>query len=116
MENNSANQKTIDVIITMREFAVPPISDALVLGKDSPIGCEAMRNALSLLHVSPFEHIEFEDDVISDILIRSSIVRKVPRDRIIEIVKDHCKPCMEPDEVIHIKFTIESHVQCRIED
>mgnify|MGYP003477615077 CR=1 FL=1 len=51
----------------VREFGVPPIHDVLVLGKQSAIGCAAIRKAIEYLVASPFDHIEFQDDVISDI-------------------------------------------------
>ena len=54
--------------VRVREFGVPPIHDVLVLGKRSPIGCAAIRKAIEFLVASPFEHLEFKDDVISDII------------------------------------------------
>ncbi len=92
----------------VREFGMPPIHDALVLGKQSPIGCVAMRKALDLLVTTPFEHIEFEDDVISDILVRSSILRRVPREQLIGFVIEHIKPMMGPEEVLHLDLDTET--------
>ncbi len=60
------------------EFGVPPIHDVLVPGKRSAIGCAATRKAIECLVTSPFDHLEFEDDVISDIIVRGAIMRRVP--------------------------------------
>jgi hypothetical protein len=62
----------------IKEFVLPPITDGLVLGRASPIGHVAVGRALSLLSTTAFEHIEIDDDVISDILIRKAILRKIP--------------------------------------
>ncbi len=96
----------------VREFGMPPIHDALVLGKRSPIGCVAMRKALNLLVSSPFEHIEINgDDVISDVLIRAAILRRVPQDRLIAFILQQIKPMMGPEEVIHLDLDTETQVE-----
>ncbi|HJX17507.1 MAG TPA: hypothetical protein VJ437_04845 [Acidiferrobacterales bacterium] len=70
----------------VREFGVPPIHDVLVLGKQSHIGCAAIRKAIEYLVASPFDHLEFEDDVISDIIVRSAILRRIPKDKLIAFI------------------------------
>lgn len=58
--------------VRAREFGVPPIHDVLVLGKQFPIDCAAIRKAVEFLAASPFEHLEFKDDTISDIIVRGA--------------------------------------------
>ncbi len=91
----------------VREFGVPPIHDALVVGKQAAIGCAAIRKAIELLVASPFEHIEFEDDVISDIIVRSAILRRIPKDKLIAFVVAQVKPLMTADEILHLDLDIE---------
>jgi hypothetical protein len=89
------------------EYVVPPIKDMLVLGKNAPIGCIAMRRALELLVKTPFEHIEIEDDeVISDILVRQTLLRRLPREGLIAHVLTHIKPLMGPEEVMHVELAV----------
>jgi hypothetical protein len=95
----------------VREFAVPPIHDALVLGRQSPIGCVAMRKALSLLTTQPFEHIELKDDIVGDILVRAAILRRVPREKLVEFVRSHIKPMMADNEVLHLDIEAEVIVE-----
>ena len=71
-----------------------------------------MRKALSLLTTQPFEHIEFkDDDVIGDILVRAAILRRVPREKLIEFVRTHIKPMMTDNEVLHLDFETEVIVE-----
>ena len=95
----------------VREFGVPPIHDALVLGKHSHIGCAAIRKAIEFLVASPFDHIEFEDDVISDIIVRSAILRRVPRDKLIDFVLSQIKPLMCADEILHLDLDVEIAIE-----
>jgi hypothetical protein len=91
----------------IREFALPPINDGLVLGCRAPIGCTAMCKALELLVTLPFEHIPVEDEVIGDILVRQAILRKVSKEYLIDFVLHRIKPLMGPEEILHLELTAE---------
>jgi len=98
---------SINVRLRVQEFGIPPIHDGLVFGKKAPIGCAAFQKALALLQVTPFEHFALEDDVVSDILIRSHILRRVPPERLKALVVRRVKPLMSEDEVIHLDIEAE---------
>ncbi len=91
----------------IKEFGIPPIHDGLILGKSSPIGCAAIRKAIDLLSTSPFEHIELKDDTVSDILVRASILRRVPKNTLIAFVLERIKPLMGPDDILHMDLDAE---------
>ena len=93
--------------VRAEEFKIPPIHDGLVLGKDSPIGCTAIRKALELLGDARFTHIEVEDDVISDIIVRQGILRRVPNELLIAFVLRRIKPLMGPEEILHLDLEVE---------
>ncbi|OGV74430.1 MAG: hypothetical protein A3B82_01730 [Methylophilales bacterium RIFCSPHIGHO2_02_FULL_57_10] len=100
-------QRKTHISARISEYAVPPIKDMLVLGKRAPIGCIAMCRALELLIKTPFEHIEIEnDDVISDILVRSPLLRRVSREELISFVLTHVKPLLGPEEVLHAEIDV----------
>ena len=99
--------KKIHISARIGEYAIPPLKDMLVMGKQAPIGCIAMRRAIELLVKAPFEHIELQnDDVISDILVRKQILRRVSQEGLIDFVLTHIKPMMGSDEVIHSEIDI----------
>ena len=51
--------------VRVNEFALPPVTDGLVLGKDAPIGVQAVTKALNLLSANHLESIHMDDDVIA---------------------------------------------------
>lgn len=103
---DNSNQRKLHISARVSEYAVPPIKDMLVLGKNSPIGCIAMRRALELLVKTPFEHIEMEDDCISDILVRQSMLLRISKQELIEFVISQVKPMLGIDEVLHLELDI----------
>jgi len=102
----TTREKKIHITARVGEYAIPPLKDMLIMGKQAPIGCIAMRRAIELLIKTPFEHIELEDDVISDILVRHHLIRRVSRDALIDFVIKNIKPLMSPDEVLHAEIDI----------
>lgn len=113
MESDSQIESSVTVRIRCHEFAMPPIRDAIILGKNSPIGCEAMRRALKILQPQQFDHIELadKDDVVGDILVRSSILKRVSKDKFVEMVLRRFKPVMEADECLHLEINTELIVE-----
>ncbi len=91
----------------VKEYKMPPFRDALVLGREASIGCQAMRRALALLMKIPFAHIELDDAVIADILIRENLLRRVSKEQLIAFVLTHIKPLMGADEALQIDLDVE---------
>jgi hypothetical protein len=102
-----SDQSSLHVKIKLREFLIPPINDALIIGKNAPIGSEAMRRALTLLHGAPFDMIKVEDDIVSEILVRNAILKKIQQDNFLNLIIKKVKPFMSVDEVIHLDISVE---------
>jgi hypothetical protein len=92
----------------LREFVIPLVQDGLVVGHDAAIGCEALRRAVQLLVAVPFEQIDLEDDVIGAVLVRSAILRRIPKAALVSFLQRKVKPFMGSDEILH--FSIETEL------
>ena len=95
---------SVSVWIEAREFVMPPVRDCVVIGKRAPIGSAAMKKALSLLHRSPFEDLHPKDDVIDGILVRASILRKIPAEKLRELLIRRLTPLMDAEEILHLQI------------
>lgn len=96
-----------NLVARIVEYRMPPFRDALIMGRESSVGCHAMRRALSLLAKTPFAHIEIDDPIISDILVRESLLLRVTHDQLISFVLQHIKPLLNIEEVLQIELDIE---------
>ena len=93
--------------VRVNEFAVPPVSDGLVIGKDAPIGFSALSKALNLLAGNHMEAIELQDDVIAHVIIRQGILRRVPKEKLIAFILERIKPLMSTQELLHMEIKAE---------
>lgn len=89
------------------EFGYPPVHDALILGKWAPLGTEAFRRAVGLLVSTPFESVAVEDDIIGCILVRSSILKRLSTERLVDFAMTRLKPLMTADEILHLDLEVE---------
>jgi len=102
--------------VQIREFKIPPVQDALVLGRKAAIGCHAIRKALHLLMAAPFVHIELDDEVVSDLIVRDTVLRRFPRDQLVTFVLERIKPLMKAEEILHLEVQAEIALTTRIHD
>lgn len=93
------------------QFDVPPVNDGLVIGRESPIGFSAISKALNLLVADNFETVEMEDEVVGQIIVRRSILRRIPQDRLVAFIMDRVKPLMCAQEVLHLELNAEVAIE-----
>ena len=103
--------KKLTIKASVREFAIPPIRDAVVIGHSAPIGCAAIRKALELLVTAPFEQIPMDDDVIGDVLVRKAHLKRIPIDLLKAFILANIKPIMEADEIMQIELSADLQIE-----
>lgn len=99
----------------VKEFVLPPFRDGLVLGRNAPIGSKAMRQALELLVATPFEPIEFDNDpVIQEILVRKTLLSRIPKEKLIDFVLKFIKPGMAADEILYLELDVQIQFEAEL--
>lgn len=98
---------SINVALRVTEFEAPCVQDCLVIGRKASIGCEAFAKCLQLLQPSPFVCLHPDDEIITDIVIRSAILRRISEDKIIDLILKHVKPLMGEEEILHVDVNVE---------
>lgn len=115
-----ADRAPEDILLRARltEFNIPPVRDCLVVGTQAPIGVEAIKRALSLLQVATFEHITSEEvdksETIADVLIRTPLLRKISKQRLLGFITRRVEPYMEPQEILHLDLEVELTLEGRL--
>jgi hypothetical protein len=99
----------------IKEFAIPPITDGLVIGREASIGTVALQKALHLLIPDHFEQIAVDDEIIADVLIKSILLRRLTKDRLIQFIVEQIKPFMSVRDIVHVELDLEILVTGEIE-
>ena len=104
-DQHNSNEKFIRVRV--RALEIPPIKDGLVIGKDAAIGGEAMTRTLRLMTNEKFDRISLKDDTVQELIVRSAVLRKIGRDRLVSFVLKRVKPIMAETELLMLDIEIE---------
>lgn len=99
----------------IKEFAIPPITDGLVIGREASIGTIALQKALNLLIPDHFEHIAIDDEIVADVLIKSILLRRLTKDRLVKFIMEQIKPFMSVRDIVHVQLDLEIAVTGEIE-
>ena len=68
---------------------------------------EAFKKGLGLLVSTPFEQLSIKDDIIGSVLVRSSVLRRISPERLVDFVMRRVKPLMGIEEILHVDMSIE---------
>ncbi len=106
------DESEIRVRLRAREFVIPPVRDALIIGRRSPVGQVAMQRSLALLSADAFEPIPVADHpTVSDLLVRRTVLLKVPRDRLVAFLLDRLGPLMGETEILQVDIEAQIELQ-----
>lgn len=94
--------------VRVKALEIPPIKDGIVIGRDAAIGGEAMARTLRLMTNEKFERFTVaKDETIQDIILRTSVVRKLGKERVLKFVMDRIKPIMTETELLMLDIDVE---------
>jgi hypothetical protein len=102
---NGAAEKALRVRV--RALEIPPIKDGLLIGRDAAIGGDAMLRTLRLMTNEKFERLAVKDDIIQDFIVRTSILRKLGAEKLIEFARERIKPLMSETELLMLDIEVE---------
>jgi len=94
------NHRKAEVRIIFSEFEFPPMQDALLVGKSSPIGPEAARRMVDILSPDQYEIIRVDHEIIEAVVIRRSLTRMVPKDKLVNLLLEEGGKLAEKDSVV----------------
>lgn len=102
---SDSDEKLIRVRI--RSLDIPPIKDGLLIGKDAAIGGEAIARTLRLMTHEKFERILLQDGIIQEVIVRTAVLRKVGRDRMLAFIQRRIRPVMTSTELLLLDIDVE---------
>ena len=100
------------VRVRLKALEIPPVKDGIVIGRSAPIGAEAMLRTLKLMSNEHFVHLPIKgDDIVSDAIVRESVLRKLKRDKLYTFIMTRIRPLMSSNELLMLDMEIEVVVE-----
>jgi hypothetical protein len=95
-------KRHVTVSLRITRFELPPVATALVVGRKSPIGSNALEKALAEIMPGAFCRVEVEHPVIEAVIMRETIARQISRDKLIQLFVRHAEDMMDETEALRV--------------
>jgi len=106
---------TVDLAMTFSQYNLPPIHDALVIGKRAKIGAGSVARAFQEMTPGMFKLYRIEHPKIEALLVRESDIRKIPEKELISRILACAEKIMDETDSLHVEITIKVSIRERIE-
>lgn len=96
------------VTMSFHSIKLPPVTDILILGKKFPHGKIGVSEAFKLIAPDEFDMYEIneESDIIEAVLINRMILKRMPAEKVIDILRQKVFPYVSKGEAIKVDFTV----------
>jgi hypothetical protein len=88
---------------------LPPVTDILVLGKKVPQGKIGILHSFELILPDVFELIEdigTENENVDAVIINKALLKKLPKEKILDILKEYVFPFVSKGEAVKVNFNV----------
>lgn len=92
--------------LSFEEIRLPPFEDILILGKKCPQGRIGVYRSFELLVPNEFETFEVEDEVVEAVFINKKVLKKLQKDKILDILREKVFPYISESEILKVDFKL----------
>lgn len=104
----NASDRTFSVNLDYEPVRLPMVTDILVVGKKVPQGKNGIMLSFELIAPDVFELLEIEaSDTVEAVIVNKSILRKLPRERVLSILREYVFPFVSRGETLKVNFNIQ---------
>ncbi len=115
MNNFNDKVKRAEINMRLSEFEIPPMQDALIVGRRAPIGPEAARRMVDILSPEQYEIVKIEHPVVEAVVIRKSLTSMISKDKLVQLILEEGGKVATESTIIKAQLNIVLHVSTSIE-
>ena len=98
------------VSLNFEGIKLPPFEDILLLGNRCPHGKMGIAKCLDLLDPDGFELVDIDDETVQSLLISKRILKRIPIEKIIAILKEKVFPFVMNGEIVKVGFNVKIYL------
>lgn len=109
---DASGTRQVKLTLRLRDFDLPPIRDAVVIGRRAPIGPHGLFESLDRMVPDGYELIPVDGHpVVEAAIIRKRCFRLLDRERLLALLIRNAEPLMHESAIIQIELDGEVSVQ-----
>lgn len=116
VQKTKAAPSCIQLSLTYRQFALPPIGDGLLIGRKASIGSNSLFDALERMLPGLYELIKLDEhpDIEAVIILRSQY-RFLGRKQLVELVIKHGEGLTDPTSCLQVELRGDVTMSIKVE-
>ncbi len=103
----TAPQRRVNIQLHFTRYELPPLKDALIIGKRAPVGAQSINRAFQELSPGVFLLIPIEHPIVEAVLIRTSVLRKLPQHELLSRLLHQADQMMDERDTLHVALDFE---------
>ena len=107
--------KKAEIQMHMTEFEIPPMQDVVIVGRNAPIGPEALKRMVDVLSPDQYKIIKVEHPVIEAIVVRNALLNMIPEGKLSEFILEEGGKIVDESMIIKDHVNISVHVSKSID-
>lgn len=115
MDIDNNGMKKANIIMRLSEFEMPPMQDALIVGKKAPIGPEAARRMVDILSPEQYAIIKINHEQIEAIVIRKTLLNFLTQEKLVEVIMQEGGKIANENMIVKAQINITLEVSKLIE-
>ena len=106
MSLHQTNKTNFHIDLSFQEINLPPFEDILVVESMSKQGRIGLSKTFDYLVPMSFEMIEIDDEDVSVLFVNRKILKKMPQEKVLEILRSNVFPFVSKDEIMKVDFKV----------
>jgi len=111
MSPKQQHHNKYQVELSFKEINLPPFEDILVVGSMSKQGRIGLSKTFDYLVPMSFDMIEIDEEDVSVVFINRKILKKMPLEKVMGILRDKIFPYVSKDEILKVDFQVTVHFE-----
>jgi hypothetical protein len=107
----TAPQRRVNIQLRFTRYELPPLKDALIIGKRAPVGAQSINRAFQELLPGAFLLIPVEHPTVEAVLVRTSDLRKLPQQELLSRLLRQADQMMDESDTLHVALEFEMIVE-----
>jgi hypothetical protein len=99
--------RKINLELRFTQYYLPPLDNALVIGKRAAVGANSISRAFEELTPGAFRLIPVEHHVVEAVLVRVADLRKLPEAELVPRLLLQADQIMDETDTLHVKLHFE---------
>ncbi|WP_117238099.1 hypothetical protein [Thermus sediminis] len=99
-------RRQLELRLSGQAFEIPPLWDALLIGRQAPIGPEAAKRMADSLAPGQYELLRLEKGPVEAFLVRKALLQALEANLLAETLAEELAPLLSEEQVIRAQVEV----------